>query len=144
MVSSQAETVAEYLAELTEQRREILTTVRSMILDNLPDGYEETMAWGMITYQVPLEMFQDTYNGKPLMFAALASQKRHCSLYMMPVYQNPEFLSRIESAYEEMGRRPDMGKSCLRFTRLEHLPLELLGEIIAECPMTGFIDACKH
>jgi hypothetical protein len=144
MVSSDAVTVEAYLEELPEARREIIKKVREMILENLPTGYEEVMNWGMITYQVPLEFFTDTYNGKPLMFAGLASQKRHCSLYMMPVYQNPESLKKIEAAYIEIGRKPSMGKSCLRFTSLTNLPLALLGEMIGQCEMADFIEASRR
>ncbi len=144
MVSSNAKSVEAYLKELPEARREIIKEVREMILENLPKGYEEVMNWGMITYQVPLEQFSETYNGKPLMFAALASQKRHCSLYMMPVYQNPKFLKKIEAAYAKIGRKPSMGKSCLRFTSLAHLPLTLLGEMIAQCEMADFIEASRR
>ena len=75
---SEATSVDEYLANLPEERRLAVETVRDTILTNLPDGYEEEMNWGMITYQVPLEVFPDTYNGQPLMYAALASLS--CSL----------------------------------------------------------------
>ena len=144
MVSSDAVTVEVYLEELPEGRREIITKVRETILEKLPSGYEETMNWGMITYQVPLEIHPDTYNGKPLMFAGLASQKRHCSLYLMPVYQNPENLIKIQNAYKKIGKKPSMGKSCLRFTSLTNLPLTLLGEMIAECQMADFVEASKR
>ena len=122
----------------------MISTVRDMVLENLPEGYVETMSWGMICCEVPLSVHPDTYNGRPLMFAGLASQKRHCSLYMMPVYQDPVRLERLEAAYEEMGHEPNMGKSCIRFTRVEHLPLEALGELISECDMESFITGCQR
>ncbi len=78
---SSASTVEEYLAELPEERRAAIDAVRKVVLKNLPKGYEEVMNWGMITYQVPLETYADTYNKKPLMYAALAAQKKtHGSL----------------------------------------------------------------
>ena len=70
-MQSDAKTVEEYLASLPEDRRAALEAVRGKILENLPDGYDEVMNWGMITYEVPLETCPDTYNGKPLMYAAL-------------------------------------------------------------------------
>jgi uncharacterized protein YdhG (YjbR/CyaY superfamily) len=84
---SDAKTVEKYLEELPEERRDALEAVRRTILEHLPDGYEEVMNWGMITYQVPLDVYPDTYNGKPLMYAALASQKRHMALSPPPSHE---------------------------------------------------------
>ena len=86
MAQSSATSVDEYLAELPPDRRAAISRVREIILKNLPDGYVEEMRWGMISYGVPLERFPDTYNGQPLMYAALASQKRYMSLYLTNVY----------------------------------------------------------
>ena len=144
MASSDAETVDEYLTSLPDDRREMISALRDLVLANLPEGLQETMNWGMISYEVPLQVCPNTYNGKPLMFAALASQKRHCSLYMMPVYQDPDKHARLLQAYDEMGRRPNMGKSCIRFTRLEHLPLETLATLISECDIDSFISSSQH
>jgi uncharacterized protein YdhG (YjbR/CyaY superfamily) len=87
---SNASTVDEYLAELPEDRRKAIQAVRQVIRDNLPKGYEEVMNWGMITYQVPLEIFPLTYNGKPLLYAALASQKNHMAVYLTGIYMDVE------------------------------------------------------
>mgnify|MGYP006969412728 CR=1 FL=1 len=81
-MQSKAATVEEYLSSLPEDRQEAIEAVRQVILDNLPEGFEETMNWGMITYEVPLETYPDTYNGKPLMFAALASKKNLMAVYL--------------------------------------------------------------
>ena len=144
MVSSDAATVEEYLAELPADRREMIAEVRNVILANLPEGYEECMNWGMISYEVPLDICPDTYNGQPLSFCGLASQKRNCALYMMPVYQDPDKHARLLKAYEEMGRKPNMGKSCIRFTKTEYLPLDLIAEFIADSPMDEYIEHCKQ
>ena len=77
---SEAKTVDGYLAELPRDRREAISAVRRVIVENLPDGYEEAMNWGMITYQVPLSTYPETYNKQPLMYAALASQKNHMAV----------------------------------------------------------------
>lgn len=139
MASSKASTVEEYLAELPEDRRHVVAAVRELVLENLPDGYEEVMNWGMITYQVPLETYPDTYNSRPLMYIALAAQKRHYALYMTSVYQSEEKTQRLKDAYAAVGKKPDMGKSCLRFKKLDDLPQDLIAQIVAETPVSEFL-----
>ncbi|NNL13771.1 MAG: DUF1801 domain-containing protein, partial [Acidimicrobiia bacterium] len=109
------------------------------ILANLPEGYEEAMNWGMITYQVPLDRFPDTYNGEPLMYAALASQKNHMAVYLTAVYADEETREEFVAAYRDTGKRMDMGKSCVRFKKLDDLPLELIGTTIAEVDVETFV-----
>ena len=136
---SEAQTVDEYLAELPDDRRIAIETVRDTILANLPAGFEEVMNWGMITYQVPIETFPDTYNGKPLMYAALASQKNHMAVYLTSVYSLPGQAEAFEAAYKATGKRYDVGKSCVRFRKLDDLPLELIGETIAAIDVETFV-----
>jgi len=138
-MQSDATTVAGYLAELEPDRREAIETVRAEILANLPEGYEEAMNWGMITYQVPLERHPDTYNGEPLMYAALASQKNHMAVYLIAVYADEETREEFVAAYKATGKRMDMGKSCVRFKKLDDLPLELIGKMIAEVSVDVFV-----
>jgi hypothetical protein len=139
MSGSEARTVEEYLVELPEERRRIIKELRGVILENLPPGYEETMNWGMITYQVPLERYPDTYNGRPLMYAALAAQKNGYSLYLTAVYQREELKQRLLQAYEQTGLKPNLGKSCIRFRRVDQLPLEEIGRLVAEKTVDEFI-----
>jgi len=136
---SDATTVEEYLASLPPERRVALETVRAEILANLPDGYEEAMNWGMITYQVPLDRFPDTYNRQPLMYAGLASQKNHMAVYLTAVYADEETRDQFEAAYRKTGKRMDMGKSCVRFKKLDDLPLELIGKTIADVEVDIFV-----
>jgi uncharacterized protein YdhG (YjbR/CyaY superfamily) len=136
---SEATTVEGYLAELPADRREAIETVRAVILKNLPAGYEEVMNWGMITYEVPLATYPDTYNKQPLMFAALASQKNHMGVYLTGIYISHEARDEFETAYRATGKRFDVGKSCVRFRKLEDLPLELIGETIASIPVDRLI-----
>jgi len=138
---SDANTPLEYLAELPEDRRNQISLVRDVILENLPSGYEEVMNWGMIVYQVPLSHYPDTYNKQPLMYAALASQKNHMAVYLSGIYMYPDKQKGFEQAYRETGKRFDVGKSCVRFRKLEDLPLDLIGESIASISMEVFI---KH
>jgi uncharacterized protein YdhG (YjbR/CyaY superfamily) len=128
---SEAPTVRQYLAALPDDRRTAIEAVRQVILANLPEGYEETMNWGMITYQVPLEICPDTYNGQPLMYAALASQKNHMAVYLTGIYTSDASRREFEAAYKATGKRFDVGKSCVRFKKLSDLPLPLIGDTIA-------------
>lgn len=97
------------------------------------------MNWGMITYQVPLETYPDTYNKQPLMFAALASQKNHMAVYLTGIYISDESRDEFEAACRATGKRLDVGKSCVRFKKLDDLPLDLIGETIASVPMDRLI-----
>lgn len=137
---SDAKTVAAYLEELPEERRQAISAVRKVVLDNLPPGYEEAMNWGMITYQVPLETYPETYNGKPLMYAALASQKNHMAIYLTGIYMNEQTSQEFEGVYKATGKRYDVGKSCVRFRKLDDLPLELVGETISKFEVEEFIQ----
>ncbi|GMR14318.1 MAG: DUF1801 domain-containing protein [Gemmatimonadota bacterium] len=140
---SNATTVEEYIAELPDERAEAIRTVREAILTNLPSGFEETMNWGMITYQVPLETYPDTYNGKPLMYLALASQKHYMVVYLIGIYASEQARKSFEGAYRATGKPLDVGKSCVRFKRLDDLPLDLIGECVASETVGTFVARCK-
>lgn len=137
---SDAATVEEYLEGLPEERREAVSAVRAVILERLPEGYAEAMRWGMISYEVPLAVQPDTYNGQPLMYAALASQKRHMAVYLSGIYADPDARRDFEEACRAAGKRMDMGKSCVRFRRLGDLPLDVIGDAVARYPVEAFID----
>ncbi len=140
MVQSKAATVEEYLEELPEERRAVVSAVRDVVLANLPEGYEETMRWGMISYEIPLSRYPVTYNGQPLAFAAIAAQKRHYALYLMSCYQQSEDEAFLRREFETAGKKLDMGKSCVRFGKLEDLPLDVIGEIVARTPPETMIE----
>lgn len=97
------------------------------------------MNWGMIAYEVPLRTFPDTYNGQPLMYAALASQKHHMAVYLSGIYGSEQLREWFEDSYARTGLRMDIGKSCVRFRTLDDLPLDLIGEAIAAVPVDAFI-----
>jgi uncharacterized protein YdhG (YjbR/CyaY superfamily) len=141
VASSGARTVEEYLQELPEDRREVVSRVRDRILKNLPEGFEETMNWGMISYEVPLSRHPDTYNKKPLMYMALAAQKNHYAVYSSGVYMDPAGESRLKEAFGRAGKKLDMGKSCIRFKKLEDLPLDVIGDMAAGHSVEDFIEA---
>jgi hypothetical protein len=131
VVQSSASTVQEYLDQLPEDRRAIIAAVRDVILRNLPDGYRETMNWGMISYEIPLERYPDTYNRQPLNYIGLASQKNYCALYLMCVYGDPDREALLADGFAQAGKKLDMGKSCVRFHKLDDLSLETIGKVIA-------------
>jgi hypothetical protein len=139
MAKSNATTVGEYLAELSDDRRAIIAAVRDMVVRNLPDGYVEAMNWGMISYELPLERYPETYNGQPLIYAALANQKNHCALYLMCVYQDPKNEAALKQGFKKAGKKLNMGKSCIRFRKLDDLALDVLEKIIASTSVKEFI-----
>lgn len=142
-MQSKATTIEQYLNELPEERKVVISQVRDVILENLPNGYLEVMNWGLITYEVPLSICPDTYNKKPLLYAALASQKNHMAVYLSGVYINEKLRLQFENEYKTTGKKIDMGKSCVRFKKLEHLPLELIGKAIANFEVQEFIEVYK-
>ena len=131
MAKSGAATVDEYLAELPEDRRAAISAGRDVVLRNLPAGYVETMNWGLISYEIRLERYPRTYNKQPLTYAALGSQKNYCAVYLMNVYGDGEQARRFREAFEQAGKKLDMGKSCVRFRAADDLALDAVGEVIA-------------
>ena len=141
MVSSNAKTVDEYISDLPEARADVVSAVRELLLASLPQGLEETMNWGMISYEVPFSVFPNTYNKQPLMFAALAAQKHHYSIYLSSIYAIEEIRAKFEADYLATGKRYDVGKGCIRFRKLEDLPLDVVAKAVATVSMEEFIDA---
>ena len=137
MVSSRATTVEQYLAELPDDRRADVARVREVILANLPDGFEETMQYGMIGYAIPLERFPNTYNGQALGSVALAAQKRHISVYLHALYASQELTDWFVAA----GKKLNMGKSCVRFRRADDAALDVIGEAVAQVTPDQLIAA---
>jgi len=138
-MQSDAATVPEYLASLPDDRHAALTKVRAVIRRHLPKGIVESMNWGMITYEVPLKTYPDTYNGQPLAYAALASQKNHMSVYLMGIYGDDALRQQFEDAYRATGKRMDVGKSCVRFRKLDDLPLEVIGDAVGAMTLEQFL-----
>lgn len=139
MVSSKATTVADYLTELEPERRAVVAHVRDLINRAMPDGYREGIAYGMIGWVVPLETYPDTYNGQPLSYVGLAAQKNGYSLYLNCVYSSPARSERLKAAYAAAGKTLDMGKSCIRFKRIDQLVEDALGAEIASATPAQFI-----
>jgi len=141
-MTSKAKTVNEYLAELPPDRRAAIQAVRKVILENLDERYEEGMSYGMIGYYVPHHVYPAGYHCDPKMplpFAGLASQKNHMAVYLMCVYGHPEHEAWFRQAWAKTGKKLDMGKSCIRFKKLEDLALDVLGQAIARVPVKKYI-----
>ena len=130
-MKSHATTAQEYLDELSPERREAVSAVREVVLERLPDGFVEAMDFGMIAYVIPLERYPKTYNGHPLLYAGISSEKRYVSVHLMGIYSDGQSESWFVDSYKATGKRLDMGKSCVRFRKLEDLPLELVGEAVS-------------
>ena len=135
MVSSKATRVEDFLAELPAERRAVVSSVRDLINTHLPKGYEETMAYGMIGWVIPLSRYPQTYNKQPLMYVSLAAQKNNYALYLMCDTMNTGEDGKLRAAYASAGRKIDMGKSCLRFRRREDLFDEAIADLIAATPV---------
>ena len=143
-MQSAAKTVDEYLASLPDDRREALSAVREVILANLPTGYEEMIQWGMISYVIPLSRYPNTYNGQALAIASLVSQKNYMSLYLMGVYGHKPTEEWFKKEYAASGKKLDMGKSCVRFKKLDDLPLDVIGKVIARVTVEAFLQVYEH
>lgn len=139
MVSSQAQTPEEYINDLPPGRREAVQAVADTVRRSLPPGYEEGMQYGMIGWYVPFDRLPDTYNGQPLGYVALASQKNYMSLYLNHVYGDPQTERWLRDEFATAGKRLDMGRSCIRFRRLEDLPLDVIGRAVARTPVDEFV-----
>ena len=140
---SKARTVTEYIASLPEDRRVAIKAVRAVVNKHLPAGYQEGMEYGYIGWSVPLSVYPDTYNGQPLCYVALASQKSHMALYLMCAYADSPIKQRLVKGFKDAGKKLDMGKSCIRFKKLEDLPLDVIAEATAAMPMKKYIEIAK-
>ena len=139
---SKVRDVEEYLAALPEDRREAITAIRNVILKNLPKGYEEGIQWGMPSYFVPLSEYPSGYNcqpDQPLPFVGFASQKNHMAFYGFCIYIDEVLKDRFVEDWKKTGKKLDMGKSCVRFKKLEDVPLKVIGDAVKRVPMKKYI-----
>ena len=126
--------IEEYLVNVPEERKEAFKKLIETISENLPSGFEQGMSSGRIAWQVPLETYPDGYHctpGSPLPFLNLASQKNFIALYHMGIYADPELRDWFVSEFpKHSSRKLDMGKSCIRFKKVDDIPYELIGELV--------------
>lgn len=136
--------VQDYIDALEGERKEAIEQLRAVILENLPDGFEEAMSYGMIGYVVPHSKYPAGYHCDPklpLPFLSIASQKSHIGFYHMGVYVDQELLEWFQKRYaEEVPTKLDMGKSCVRFKNTKHIPYDLLGELVSKMSAERWIE----
>ncbi|MFD0964087.1 DUF1801 domain-containing protein [Pseudofulvibacter geojedonensis] len=136
-MQSKATTPEQYIAELPDDRKEVIKKLRNTILDNLPDGFEEVMSYGMLGYVVPHSLYPNGYHCDPklpLPFISLASQKAHIGFYHMGIYANKELMDWLTKEYTktDIKVKLNMGKSCIRFKKEAHIPYKLLGDLVSK------------
>lgn len=140
----EANSPEEYISKLPEDRVEAITKLREVILANLPEGFQETMSYGMIGYVVPHSKYPDGYHCTPelpLPFLSFASQKNFIAVYHMGVYSSPELLEWFTAEYPlYVKTKLDMGKSCIRFKNVQKIPYELIGQLVSKMTMEEWID----
>lgn len=142
---SKATTPAQYLKELPADRKEAVTKLRNVIVKNLPKGFKETMGYGMLGYVVPHSIYPNGYHcdpKQPLPFAGMASQKHFIAFYHMGIYAMPDLLKWFTEEYKKQSTaKLDMGKSCIRFKKPEHIPYKLIGDLIKRVSVKDWIQA---
>lgn len=142
-MQSKAKTVSEYIKELPPDRKEAITKLRKYILKNLPKGFKEGIGYGMMGYYVPHSIYPNGYHCTPelpLPFAGMASQKNFISFYHMGMYADPELLKWFTTEYPKHTKaKLDMGKSCVRFKKPEHIPYELIGKLMKKMSVKDWI-----
>ena len=146
-MQSKAKTVAQYIKDLSADRREAITKIRAEILKHLPKGYEEGMSYGMIGYYVPHSLYPDGYHcdpKQPLPFANLASQKNHMALYLACIYGSESLKEWFSEAWLKTGKKLDMGKSCVRFKKLEDVPLKVVGQAIKKVSVKKYVASYEE
>ncbi|MEY4603506.1 MAG: hypothetical protein RIT43_798 [Bacteroidota bacterium] len=143
-MQSNAESVVHYLDGLTDDRKHVIQKLRELILSNISEETEETMQYGMITYVIPYTVYPAGYHcapKQPLPFISLAAQKNFFAFYHMGMYAKPELLNWYTETYEQtMNRKPDVGKSCIRFKKEEHISFELLAELVRRMSASEWIE----
>jgi hypothetical protein len=142
-MKSKATTVTAYLASLPADRRAGIEAVRTVIRRNLDKHYEESMLYGMIGYAVPHRVWPLGYHcdpSKPLMMAALSSQKNKLTVYLMSVYSDKKERAWFQKAWAKTGKKLDMGGCCVRFTKVEDAALDVIGEAIRRTPAKAYVE----
>ena len=135
--------VSAFLDALPADRRRSVERVRDVIQRHIPAGYEEVISKSMLVFQVPLERYSDTYNGRPLWYVALASEKSYLSLHLMPVYGDPKLARRLADGFAHAGKKLTMGKACVRFKDADDLALDTIGQIVAAIPVDRWVQIAQ-
>ena len=147
-MTSKVTSPEQYIKELPADRKEAFVQLRNTILKNLPGGFKEGMASGMIGYFIPHDKYPPGYHCDPrlpLPFASIASQKNFIAFYHMGVYAIPELYKWFVKEYSKhSSAKLDMGKSCVMFKKTEHIPYKLIGELMKKVSMQNWIDVYEQ
>ncbi|WP_304137023.1 DUF1801 domain-containing protein [Mesonia mobilis] len=139
-----ADSVEEYLANVPEERKEAFAKLRKTIVENLPSGFQECLSYGMVGYVIPKSIYPDGYHcdpSLPLPFMSIASQKNFVALYHSGIYADPDLLKWWQQEYpKHVKTKLDMGKSCVRFKNIKHIPYELIAELCQKMTPEDFIN----
>ena len=139
----EAASVDDYLDQVPEDKKPSMEKLRAVILDNLPEGFEEQLSYGMPAYVVPFSIYPEGYHAKakqPLPFISIASQKNFIAFYHMGIYSNPDLLAWFKENYaKQVITKLDMGKSCIRFKKPDNIPYDLLGELVRKITVQDWI-----
>lgn len=143
-MQSTAKTPAEYVDSLPDERKSVIENIRKTVLDNLPEGFEETMGYGMLGYVVPHSIYPSGYHcdpKTPLPFISVASQKNFIAFYHMGIYADESLLNWFIAEYPKHCKtKLDMGKSCIRFKKMNDIPYELLGQLVTKMSVQDWIS----
>lgn len=143
-MKSEAKTIEQYLDQLSVDRKSVFEQLRKTVLDNLPLGFEEMMSYGMIGYVVPHSIYPAGYHCDPklpLPFINIASQKQYIALYHMGIYANAQLLEWFKAEYSKHCKsKLDMGKSCIRFKKVNEIPMGLIGALCSKMTPKDWID----
>jgi hypothetical protein len=131
------------IAALSEARRVEFERVLAVLRRAMPPGYEEVVSRKMVVYQVPLALYPDTYNGHPLWYVALASEKSYLSLHLMPLYGSPPLLKQLTDGFDAAGKQLNMGKACINFQRADELALDVIEDIVQKIPVDRWIEIAR-
>lgn len=140
--------IEDYINKIPEERKEHIKKLRKVILENLPDGFEEGINYGMIGYYVPHSKYPNGYHCDPklpLPFINVASQKNSINLYHSGIYAKKELYDWFVAEYPKYCKRKlDMGKSCIRFKKIEEIPYELIGELVNKMTVDEWIETYEN
>jgi len=143
-MKSDASSCQEYINNLDEDRKVAITQLREIIIDNLPEGFEETMSYGMLGFVVPHSLYPNGYHCDPtlpLPFINIASQKNFIAIYHMGIYSDKDLLEWFKTEYPKYCKNKlDMGKSCIRFKKIDKIPYQLIGKLVAKMTVKEWIE----
>jgi Domain of unknown function (DU1801) len=142
-MQSKATTPDQYIEELPSDRQAALTELRKVINKNIPKGFKEGMGYGMMGWSVPHSIYPAGYHCTPelpLPFMGIASQKNFVALYHMGIYADPKLLNWFTAEYPKHSKtKLDMGKSCIRFKKMDQIPFKLIGELASKMTVKDWI-----